>query len=249
MAVNSLLIEKVVDAGWISGRGEQEGRRTGRKKKHQHYSLKKSRDFALSLVYLLKSEISDQATSDTWEMEGSSVQNYKKTNPPAPTTGVGGGNFLKQALDGLHPQGAWSHQRMTSLAPTFLFVFIHLLATNSLLPPRTSLSPRGVLTIPTLFLLNMEGGDTHKEETDRQTGGGGVVLRTTTIRPKVSPARTLGPGRVGIMYKWQMQATSSHLCEPNFPEPISYILLSIIRWSMCQSVLHQKITRPSDLVK
>lgn len=176
---------------------------------------------------------------------GAKLQEDKSSSP----NNGGGGDFLKQALDGLHPQGAWSHQRMTSLAPTFLFVFIHLLATNSLLPPRTSLSPRGVLTLPTLFLLNMEGGDTHKEETDRQTGGGGVVFHTATIRPKVSPARTLGPGRVGIMYKWQMQATSSHLCEPNFPEPISYNLLSIIRWSMCQSVLHQKITRPSDLVK
>lgn len=169
----------MADARWISGRGEQEGRRKGRKKKHQHYSLKKSRDFSLSLVYFLKSEISDQATSDTWEMEGSSVQNYKKTNPPAPTTGVGRTSSNKPWM-GYTPRvpeviKEWLH------STHFPFCLYPLAGKGPLCPPEVFLHFQ-----LSSFSIWREGTHTKRRQTDRQTGGGGVVFRTATIRPKVS---------------------------------------------------------------
>lgn len=118
-------------------------------------------------------------------MEGSSVQNYKKTNPPTPTMGAGEG-FLKQALDGLSPQLAQRAGRH-SLAPTFFSVSIHSQHRTSLLP-QTSVSPRCSYTSNALPSQYGGRGHTHRRD------GGGVVLHTETIKPKVSPARTLGPG-------------------------------------------------------
>lgn len=98
-------------------------------------------------------------------MEGSSVQNYKKTNPPTPTMGAGEG-FLKQALDGLSPQLAQRAGRH-SLAPTFFSVSIHSQHRTSLLP-QTSVSPRCSYT--SNALPSQYGGRGH---THRRDGGGG----------------------------------------------------------------------------
>lgn len=159
----------------LGGFLEEENRKEGEqeeKKKHQHYSLKKSRDFALSLVYFLKSEISDQATSDTWEMEGSSVQNYKKTNPPAPTTGVGGTSSNKP-WTGYIPR-----------APEVIKEWLHLhplsFLSLSTCWQRTRCFPQGPLCPPEVFLqfqlssflIWREGTHTKRRQTDRPVGVG-----------------------------------------------------------------------------
>lgn len=172
-------------------------------------------------------------------MEGSSVQNYKKTNPPAPTTGVGRTSSNKPWM-GYTPRvpeaiKEWLH------STHFPFSLYPLAGKGPLCPPEVFLHFQ-----LSSFSIWREGTHTKRR---RQTDRWGWGCFPHSNHKAKGLARTLGPGRVGTMYKWQMQAPSSHVCEPDFPEPISYILLSIIRWSMCQSVLHQKITRPSDLVK
>lgn len=176
---------------------EEKNRKEGEKEERRSINiivLKKAGTFFFGILF----KIRNLWSGNIWYLRNGRIFSAKLQEEKSSSPNNGGWEgFLKPALDGLHPQGAWSHQRMTSLAPTFFFIFIHLLATNFTASSKDLSVPQRC-SYTSNSLPSQYGGRGHTHRGDRQTGvcvwGGGVVLHTATIRSKVSPARTLGPG-------------------------------------------------------